>query len=84
MKVAILSPDKPIYEGDAKVLTLPGLDGLFQILDHHAPLVAALGEGIVKVDGADEGHTLRFEIQNGFVEVLDNVVSLLVTGVKDI
>ncbi len=82
MDIAILSPDKPIYEGKAKMLTLPGLDGLFQILDNHAPLVAALGEGEVRVD-KENGEALKINIATGFIEVLNNTVSLLVSGVTE-
>jgi len=82
MNVAILSPDKPIFEGVAKVLTLPGMDGLFQVLDNHAPLVAALGAGVVKVD-QENGEALTINITTGFIEVLNNTVSLLVSGVTE-
>jgi len=82
MDIAILSPDKPIYEGKAKMLTLPGMDGLFQILDNHAPLVAALGEGEVRVD-QENGESLKINISTGFIEVLNNTVSLLVSGVTE-
>ncbi len=82
MDISILSPDKPIFEGEAKLLTLPGLDGLFQIMDNHAPLVAALGTGTIKVDQPN-GESLNINIANGFIEVINNSVSLLVAGVTE-
>jgi len=69
-----------LYSGEVQGVQLPGIDGLFEILDKHAPLVSALGVGKVKVlkkGLADE----TFTIQGGFVEVIDNKATVLVEGV---
>jgi F-type H+-transporting ATPase subunit epsilon len=59
---------------------LPGVDGLFEILDKHAPLVSALGIGNVKV--LQKGAAAEsYAIQGGFVEVIDNKATVLVEGV---
>lgn len=50
MKLEIITPDSKIFEGDADAVQLPGKDGLFQILDNHAPIISTLKEGRVKID----------------------------------
>jgi len=80
MILEILTPEKKLYSGEVQGVQLPGIDGLFEILDKHAPLVSALGVGKVKVlkkGLADE----TFTIQGGFVEVIDNKTTVLVEGV---
>jgi F-type H+-transporting ATPase subunit epsilon len=80
MILEILTPEKKLYSGEVQGVQLPGIDGLFEILDKHAPLVSALGVGKVKVlkkGLADE----TFTIQGGFVEVIDNKATVLVEGV---
>jgi len=49
MLLEILSPEKKLFSGDVQGVQLPGINGLFEILDKHAPLVSALGVGQVKV-----------------------------------
>ena len=76
MKLEITSPEKQIFSGDAVLVQLPGSDGLFEILNNHAPMVAALGQGKVKVQ--DEAGKLQFfEIKGGVCEVRDNVITVL-------
>ena len=49
MRLDITSPDKQIFSGDTVLVQLPGSDGLFEILNNHAPMIAALGPGRAKV-----------------------------------
>jgi F-type H+-transporting ATPase subunit epsilon len=76
MKVEILTPDKSLFQGDADVLTLPGIEGSFQILDRHAPMIANLRKGTVVVKNQQK--TENFDVHGGIVEVLNNKVIVLV------
>lgn len=76
MKVEILTPDKSLFQGEAEVLTLPGIEGSFQILDRHAPMIANLGKGTVVVKQQQKSE--NFDVNGGLVEVLDNKVIVLV------
>ena len=49
MNLEILTPEKKLYSGDVYGVQLPGVSGLFEVLDRHAPLVSALRSGKVKV-----------------------------------
>jgi F-type H+-transporting ATPase subunit epsilon len=77
MKVFILTPQKTLYEGEAKTIKLPGVTGQFEILDRHAPIVSALSKGIVSLTDL-QGQKQNFEISKGFVEVMKNEVNVLV------
>jgi F-type H+-transporting ATPase subunit epsilon len=75
MKLEIITPNQEIYNGEASLLQLPGIDGLFEILNLHAPLIAALKKGKIKVENQD--NIQYFEINGGVVEVLKNKVLVL-------
>jgi F-type H+-transporting ATPase subunit epsilon len=49
MKLEILTPEKKIFSGDVYGVQLPGISGLFEVLDKHAPLVSALKTGTLKI-----------------------------------
>lgn len=76
MKLEIRTPDKSVYTGEVSLVQLPGIDGLFEILEHHAPLVAALQKGRVKIQ-ENEGAPQFFEINGGVAEVLQDKVLVL-------
>jgi len=80
MLLEILTPDKKLFSGDVFGVQLPGIDGLFEILNKHAPLVSALGKGQVKVL-MTATKTEAYAIQGGFVEVVNNKTTVLVEGV---
>jgi len=75
MIVEICTPDKEIFSGNASLIQLPGLDGLFEILENHAAMVAALAKGKIKL--VSEKDTHFFEINGGVIEVLNNKVQVL-------
>lgn len=82
MTLEILTPEKKLYSGDVYGVQLPGIDGLFEVLDRHAPLVSALGKGKMKIL-KDRSNTESFMIQGGFVEVLNNKATVLVEGAQE-
>jgi F-type H+-transporting ATPase subunit epsilon len=81
MQLEILTPEKKLYSGDIYGIQLPGITGSFEVLEKHAPMVSALGKGNIKLLLDKSGsNTARFSISGGFIEVLDNKVSVLVEG----
>ncbi|HFC00896.1 MAG TPA: ATP synthase F1 subunit epsilon [Phaeodactylibacter sp.] len=82
MNIVVLTPDKEVFNGEINSVKVPGVDGQFQILRGHAPLVSALSAGNVSIESKD-GKKITFDIHQGFVEVLRDEISLLVTGVAD-
>lgn len=82
MELVVLSPEKEIFAGAVKSVKVPGSDGQFEILKNHAAIVSSLDEGEVRIIKAD-GSKMTMTIGGGFVEMLNNEVSLLVSGVKE-
>ena len=80
MNLEILTPEKKLYSGNVYGVQLPGTTGLFEVLEKHAPLVSALKAGKLKVIKDRNNQVSYFEIQGGFVEVLNNNVTVLVEG----
>lgn len=80
MLLEILTPEKKLFSGQVYGVQLPGIDGLFEVLDKHAPLVSALGKGQVKVLKT-VNQTETYTIKAGFVEVINNKTTVLVEGV---
>lgn len=76
MKLEIITPDKQLFDGQAKSVIIPGLDGSLGILDNHAPMIASLKEGTVKVT-QDNNEEKTFEVKGGVTEVLKNRVIIL-------
>lgn len=76
MKIEIVTPDSTIYEGEISLAQFPGLDGSFEVLNNHAPMIAALKKGKIKVIEAKK-NTLFFDVNGGVVEVLKNNIQVL-------
>jgi F-type H+-transporting ATPase subunit epsilon len=101
MTISVLTPDRTIFSGSITSVSLPGVEGSFQLLSNHAPLVSALSQGNVTIETAggaysiydestnaasegDGARSLTFTIDQGFVEVLNNEVNLLVQGARNL
>ncbi len=83
MTLEILTPEKKIFSGEVYGVQLPGITGLFEVLDKHAPLVSALKNGKLKIL-KDKTTTNSYTIQSGFVEVLNNKTTVLVEGAMEL
>jgi F-type H+-transporting ATPase subunit epsilon len=96
LEVTVVSPARPIFEGEAKFVTAPAWArfggggsiyggepddkvavGQLGIFPRHAPLVAALGSGLLRI-GLDGGQVARYAVSGGFLKVGDNRVTILV------
>ena len=80
MTLEILTPEKKLFSGNVYGVQLPGISGSFEVLDKHAPMVSALKAGRLKVLKDKNTHVNFFDIQSGFVEVINNRVTVLVEG----
>jgi F-type H+-transporting ATPase subunit epsilon len=79
--VEIVAPDKRVFQGEAESLRAPGLEGSFQVLYNHAPMIAAIDVGpLIVVDS--RGERITFATSGGFVEVLNNTVTVLAETVE--
>lgn len=76
MHLEIITPDKKVYSGEVDSVKLPGAEGSFGILNNHAPIIASLKKGTIKVTDSKK-QVENFEINGGVVEVQNNKVIVL-------
>jgi F-type H+-transporting ATPase subunit epsilon len=76
MILEIITPDVKAYEAEVTLVKVPGNGGSFEILNNHAPVVAALDAGNVRIIDADK-KVVNFQISGGIVEVQKNKVIIL-------
>ncbi|MGB0403905.1 MAG: ATP synthase F1 subunit epsilon [Salibacteraceae bacterium] len=75
MNIEILTPDKNVFKGEATLVSFPGKDGSFGVMDNHAPMIASLKSGNIVVKNNEDEKS--FEVKGGVVEVLKNKVVVL-------
>ncbi|MCX7744336.1 MAG: ATP synthase F1 subunit epsilon [Flavobacteriales bacterium] len=76
MQLEIITPDKTLFDGKAKLIQLPGTDGSFEILENHAPIISTLKKGKIKIV-AENNQTEFIEVNSGVVEMINNKVIIL-------
>ncbi|MDL5512950.1 F0F1 ATP synthase subunit epsilon [Arenibacter sp. M-2] len=90
MYLEIVSPEATLFAGEVTAVTVPGIDGEFQMLNNHAPIVSLLQEGKVRIKGnvvLEEAYENKFSkapngdtilaINSGTVEMKNNKVIVL-------
>lgn len=78
MFLEIISPEKTIYSGEVVLVQLPGVMGSFEILKNHAPLMAMIEEGKMKIiDGNRK--LFHIDVNDGIVEVKNNKIRVLLS-----
>jgi len=77
MYLEIITPDKKIFEGEVKLIQLPGSKGGFEILTNHAPIISTLDKGTIKIQDMNNNEQL-FEVDGGVVENKSNKIIVLV------
>jgi F-type H+-transporting ATPase subunit epsilon len=93
MQLEIITPETRIFSGEATAVQFPGLDGSFQVLNGHAPIISALAAGTVKVDlveafqetakttknitAENGGKIIKVAIKGGVMELQNNKIIVL-------
>ena len=83
LKLEIVTPEGQIFSNDVKSVTLPGSEGEFGVLPHHASLVTLLNAGIIDIELGDGNHDV-VAINWGHVKVDENSVTVLADGAVSI
>ncbi len=78
----IMTPVGKAFEGDVQSVSLPGEKGRFQVLFGHAPILSTLVHGDVHVVDA-KGSRTTYNVQAGFVEMVNNTLTLLAENVTN-
>ena len=71
LKVSVISPERVLFEGEAASVVAPAYDGEVGILENHAPMMTLLGKGSLRLGDK------KFEIEGGFMQVVDNNVRIV-------
>ena len=75
LRVVVISPERTVFEGEADSVIAPAWDGELGILRGHAPLMALLGSGDLRIRTGED--VARFHVSGGFLQVVDDVVTVL-------
>ncbi|MEM6633507.1 MAG: ATP synthase F1 subunit epsilon [Bacteroidota bacterium] len=81
-QLEIVTPEGKAFEGTVEKATVPGIEGSFQVLFNHAPIISTLGKGVVKVE-TEAGKSLSYAIEDGVAEVLNNKMVVLVESLRE-
>ncbi len=76
LAVRLVTPDRILLDATADAVELPSMSGYLEALYGHAPLLAELGAGEVRLHGGTSGDQ-KFFVAWGFVEVLPERVTIL-------
>ena len=77
MYLEIITPDKKVFEGEVKLVQVPGSKGSFEILKNHAPIISTLEKGTIKIQD-EHGKEHFFEVDGGVIENKANKIIVLV------
>ena len=91
MILEIVSPEATLFKGEVTSVALPGVNGTFQILNNHAPIVSILKQGTVKITASSfsinkdveakfsrvNDQNVHLEIVSGTIEMKDNKIIVL-------
>ena len=76
LRVRLVTPERTLFDAPADAVELPAKNGYMEVLYGHAPLLAELGAGDVRLHGAHDGDQI-YNVSWGFVEVLPDRVTIL-------
>jgi F-type H+-transporting ATPase subunit epsilon len=75
-QLEVATPERRLVDEQVREAELPGKDGYMGVLPGHAPLLSALGAGVLTYDGGKSGKQVLV-VDGGFVEVFENHVRVL-------
>jgi F-type H+-transporting ATPase subunit epsilon len=84
LKLSVVTPEGSLFSGEATFVAAPAWDGEVGILPGHAAMIAVLGTGEMRIERDDSGTKTidRYAVRGGFLQVIDDQVTLLVTEAK--
>lgn len=87
MILEIITPEASLYKGEVNSVSLPGIDGVFQVLNNHAPIISSLKKGELSfetnqaVEANDHlvvsGSSVRVQIKGGVAELNNQKLIIL-------
>lgn len=77
IRVSVISPERVLYEGEVSGVVAPAFDGEVGILTGHAPMMTLLGRGVLRLSGGTDEGPQRFQVDGGFLQVVDDQVRIV-------
>ncbi|MBS9768759.1 MAG: ATP synthase F1 subunit epsilon [Flavobacteriaceae bacterium] len=77
MKLDIISPEQKLYSGEVSLVQFPGANGSFEVLNNHAPMIALLKEGKIKIVAENTTKEQFVEVAGGVMELNNNEITVL-------
>lgn len=75
LNLTVISPEAVLFDGETDSVVAPAYDGEVGILTGHAPMMALLGKGVLRVGSGGSGG--RFAVEGGFLQVVENQVRVV-------
>jgi F-type H+-transporting ATPase subunit epsilon len=82
IRCEIVSQDRTVFQGDVDIVILPGVAGEMGILPHHAPVLAILKYGVIKI--RHNGKEELFTVAGGMAEVQPDIVTVLADAAENV
>ena len=82
IRCEIVSQDRTVFQGDVDIVILPGAAGEMGILPHHAPVLAILKYGVIKI--RQNGKEQLFAVAGGLAEVQPDIVTILADAAENV
>ena len=79
----IIAPDQKIFSSEVKEVIIPSFEGQMTILKEHIPLITFLIPGFIEIE-KNSNENIKFFIEEGTVEFLDNKMLVLTTSAKNL
>ena len=76
MTLEIITPEKELFNGEVTSVKLPGINGGFEVLNNHAPIISTLGKGEIRVI-TNNKEIEKFDINGGVIEMQENKIIVL-------
>ena len=78
MELEIISPAGILFKGETDYVSFPGIAGSFDVLPHHASMIAALEEGVIRYQTKEKTEQQEIKIQSRFVEIKNDILSVCI------
>ena len=82
IRCEIVSQDRPVYEGDADIVVIPGVEGIMGILPNHSPLLTTLHYGIIQVRSGNSEE--NFTVAGGIAEIQPDIITILADRAENV
>ena len=82
LSVSLVAMDRPVWEGQARMVVATTPEGEIGILPGHEPVLALLTDGAVRIEPV-EGQKVGAVVHGGFFSVSNNKVAILADGKVD-